>query len=102
MMFAIHVYPYRISVRHKVHFVFKQHEKKKKKFRTNFLLHSNLDGTLVDLSFCFVCVCVYISSATEASLVFKDILDIQECTDQRSCVVGIILDASANFLHFSF
>ena len=59
-MFTIHVYPYRISVRHKVHFVFKQHEKQIKKFRTNFLLHWNLDGTLVDLSFCFVCVCLYL------------------------------------------
>ena len=46
-----------------------------------------------------VCVCVFVyvcvglqSSTIEASLTCNDVLGILECSDQRSCAVGIILD----------
>ena len=39
------------------------------------------------------CMCVCLQSSTiKASLTCNDVLGILECTDQRSCVVGIILD----------
>ena len=44
-----------------------------------------------------VCVheCMYVClqfSTVEASSICNDVLGIPECTDHRSCVVGIILD----------
>ena len=47
-----------------------------------------------------VCVCVYTPPLWD--FVCNVILDILECIDQRSCVVGIILDASTKFHHLSF
>ena len=47
-----------------------------------------------------VCVCVYTPPPWD--FVCNIILDILECIDQRSCVVGIILDASTKFHHLSF
>ena len=52
-------------------------------------------------------VCVYVSVrlypfTVEGSSVCNDVIDKLECTDQQSCVLGIILDASAKFLHLSF
>ena len=41
-------------------------------------------------------------SIVEASSVCNDILEIHECTDQWSCVVGILLDASAKSLYLGF
>ena len=50
---------------------------------------------------CECLVCLY-PSTVKASPVCNDVLDILECMDQRSCVVGIILDPSAKFFHLSF
>ena len=44
-----------------------------------------------------VCVCLY-SFTVKASSVCNDILDIIEGTDQRSCVVSIMLCVFAKFL----
>ena len=41
------------------------------------------------------------SSTVEAFSVWNDALETIECKDQRSCVVGILLDDSAKFLHLS-
>ena len=43
-------------------------------------------------------VCLY-SFTVKAFFVCNNVLDILESTDQRSCVVSIMLDASAKFLH---
>ena len=45
----------------------------------------------------WVCVCLY-SFTVKASSVCNDILDIIEGTDQRSCVVSIMLCVFAKFL----
>ena len=51
----------------------------------------------------FLCVCVCLKpSAAEASPTCNDFLGILECTDQRSCVLGILLDTSTKFLHLRF
>ena len=50
---------------------------------------------------CECLVCLYLSTV-KASPVCNDVLDILECMDQRSCVVGIILDLSAKFFHLNF
>ena len=47
------------------------------------------------------CVCLY-PSTIEASSVCNDAFDILQCTNQRSCVVGIILDTSVKLLHIRF
>ena len=48
-----------------------------------------------------MCVCLY-SFTVKAVSVCNDVWDILEGTDQRSCVVSIILGASAKFLHLRF
>ena len=45
------------------------------------------------------CMCVCLQSSTvESSPICNDVLGILECTDQRSCVVGIMLDTSHKIL----
>ena len=48
-----------------------------------------------------VCVCLY-SFTLKTPSVCKDVRDILEGTNQRSCVASIILGASAKFLHLRF
>ena len=56
-----------------------------------------------------VCVCTCVCdraclypSTVEVSFVCNDVLEIPERTDQRSCIVGIMLYTSSKFLHLSF
>ena len=50
----------------------------------------------------FSCVCVYTPFTVKASSVCNDVRDIYDWTDQRSCVVSIILSAFAKILHLCF
>ena len=55
----------------------------------------------------YVCACVcdraYLYPSTvEVSFVCNDVLEIPERTDQRSCIVGIMLYTSSKFLNLSF
>ena len=53
------------------------------------------------LSCVYVSVCSY-SFIVKASSDYSDVWDMIEGTDERSCIVGIILGASAKFLHLRF
>ena len=49
----------------------------------------------------FVCVCLY-PSTVNGSFVCNDTWEKPEYTDQRYCVLSVILGASTKFLHFRF